>query len=397
MAESIVKAPLNADSKDYDFLAFSFNGKHSYDDFGIYRVSDGDRYNVELTPQMNDKTVDNVGGDGMFFFGTTHKQRVFNINFAFDHMDDGTLRAMRQWLNGKEIHDLWFDEEPYKVYSAKVTSTATIKHVAFEEKGGRIYKGEGSIQFTAYWPYAHTPDYVRTNYVYIPEYFQYVEFVTPIPNDYTISIKGYFPGGLNFLTRDSSGQQSRINISNSNANYTEVTVNTNDKKFLAIGPTQNSYVQAKIEAKRKNASDRTYYPVYCDLPGKYDGSYSTFKTFDWNAYGVLSPDEDSSQKGENYGDIPAPFILTDTNGVAANTSKTYKITEDLQITVGGTGQAAMSNIIWDSKTGIVSARIGTSEKNATISYTGNSLGGIPVGGCTPVLNGATLQYHYWYY
>ena len=145
MAESIVKPPLNASNIDYDFLAFSFNGKHSYDDFGIYRVSDGDRYNTELTPQMNDKTADNVGGDGMFFFGTTHKQKVFNVNFAFDHMDDVTLRAMKQWLDGKEIHDLWFDEEPYKVYSAKVTGTATMKHIAFEENGKRIYKGEGSI------------------------------------------------------------------------------------------------------------------------------------------------------------------------------------------------------------------------------------------------------------
>ena len=84
---------------------------------------------------MVDKTTDSVGGDGTFFFGTTHKQKVFNINFAFDHMDDATLRAMKQWLNGKEMHDLWFDEEPYKVYSAKVTGTATIKHVAFEENG----------------------------------------------------------------------------------------------------------------------------------------------------------------------------------------------------------------------------------------------------------------------
>jgi phage-related protein len=38
---------------------------------------------------------------------------------------------MKQWLNGKNIGDLWFSEEPHKVYSAKVTGSATITSVAF--------------------------------------------------------------------------------------------------------------------------------------------------------------------------------------------------------------------------------------------------------------------------
>lgn len=64
---------------------------------------------------------------------------------------------MRQWLNGKEIHDLIFDESPYKVYSAKVTGTPQLKTVCFEINGQREYRGEGTIQFTCYYPFAHTP------------------------------------------------------------------------------------------------------------------------------------------------------------------------------------------------------------------------------------------------
>jgi hypothetical protein len=52
---------------------------------------------------------------------------------------------MRQWLDGKEIHDLVFDEAPYKVYSAKVTGTPQLKTVCFSENDERIYKGEGTI------------------------------------------------------------------------------------------------------------------------------------------------------------------------------------------------------------------------------------------------------------
>jgi hypothetical protein len=69
MANSIVTIPSTA-QYDYDYLAFSFNGKHSWDDFGIYRVNDGDRYNIEIGPQSQDKTAENTGGDGMYFFGS---------------------------------------------------------------------------------------------------------------------------------------------------------------------------------------------------------------------------------------------------------------------------------------------------------------------------------------
>ena len=33
--------------------------------------------------------------------------------------------------------------------------------LCFDENGKRIYKGEGTVQFTAYWPYAHTPDIIQ--------------------------------------------------------------------------------------------------------------------------------------------------------------------------------------------------------------------------------------------
>lgn len=166
---SIVRVPKDS-SMDYDFIAFSFNNKHSYEDFGIYRVSDGNRYNTELNPQIADRTAEVMGSDGMIYFGSNYKQKVFNISFAFDGLTDIKIRELKQWLNGKEMHDLWFAEEPHKVYSAKVTGQPSIKVVPFDDDTyGRIYKGEGTVQFTAYWPYAHTPDKVQrwngTNWV----------------------------------------------------------------------------------------------------------------------------------------------------------------------------------------------------------------------------------------
>jgi hypothetical protein len=59
------------------------------------------------------------------------------------------LERLRRHFGDKQIHELVFDERPYKTYSAKVTGTATIKHIPFDEEVDgamtRVYKGEGSI------------------------------------------------------------------------------------------------------------------------------------------------------------------------------------------------------------------------------------------------------------
>ena len=119
----------------YDFIGFTYNGKHSIDYFGIYRTSDGNRYNDNLVPTMTDKTVDVPGSDGQLYFSTNHKNRQFSISIAFEHLTEVQYREMRSWLDGKGIHDLVFDEAPYKVYSAKVTGTPQLKTVCFDEEG----------------------------------------------------------------------------------------------------------------------------------------------------------------------------------------------------------------------------------------------------------------------
>lgn len=138
-----------------DFLGFTYNGVHS-SDLGIVRTSDGSRFNENLLPTIQDKTVQVPGGDGTYYFGSYYTQRQFSIPFAFDDLTDTQVRQLRARFGDKKIHDLIFDEAPYKTYRAKVTGSAQIKHVVFDEGPGeeRVYKGEGTIQFTCYDPYA---------------------------------------------------------------------------------------------------------------------------------------------------------------------------------------------------------------------------------------------------
>ena len=214
---STVKIP-NDFTFDYAYVAFSFNGKNSYDDFGIYRTSDGSQYSIPLIPELSEKTADSIGNDGMYYFETFHKKISFTIKFAFDKLTEQKLRELKLWLNGKEMGDLWFCETPYKVYTAKVTGTPQISALPFEEiidgVEKRVYKGTGSVQFVCYWPYAHTPDHIayksgteywtvdghiKTNYqIYFPEHAhtEWADMIANFPTTAAGVCVGENPGDL---------------------------------------------------------------------------------------------------------------------------------------------------------------------------------------------------------
>ena len=168
-----------------DFFGFSFKGYHS-SNLGIVRVSDGSRYDDTIIPAFQDKTVAVPGGDGTYFFESFYTNRTFNISIAFDALTEAQFRQLRQVFNGKEVGDLIFDEAPYKAYTVKVQSPPQLKYICFDMEvedqsttstilhnhdlythssasaytaptsPGRVYKGEGTIQFIGYRPYAHS-------------------------------------------------------------------------------------------------------------------------------------------------------------------------------------------------------------------------------------------------
>lgn len=137
-----------------DYIGFTYNGKHS-SDLGIVRTSNGSRFDENLLPTMQDKTAQVPGGDGTYYFGSYYTQRPFSVSFAFDDLTEEQIVNLKRHFGDKKIHDLIFDERPYKIWKAKVTGTATMKYIPFAEgETNRIYKGEGTIQFTCYQPYA---------------------------------------------------------------------------------------------------------------------------------------------------------------------------------------------------------------------------------------------------
>ena len=156
-----------------DYIGFTFNGVHS-SELGIKRTSEGSRFNESLLPTIQDKAIQIPGGDGMYYFGSYYTQRQFNISYAFDSLTEQQLSRIKAVFGDKKLHRLIFDEAPYKVYLAKVTGSASIKHIPFAEGAtNRVYKGEGSIQFTAYEPFA------RSVYKYLDQYITVIRTLQP--------------------------------------------------------------------------------------------------------------------------------------------------------------------------------------------------------------------------
>ena len=154
-----------------DFIGFTFGDVHS-SDLGIIRVSNSNRYTHDLLPAIQDKTVQVPGGHGTYYFGSYYTQRQFSVPIAFDQLSESELLRLFEVFGDTTLQRLIFDEAPYKYYMAKSTGTPQIKYICFEcetntdkfLRGENVYRGEGTLSFIAYFPFA------RSRYKYLEDY-----------------------------------------------------------------------------------------------------------------------------------------------------------------------------------------------------------------------------------
>jgi hypothetical protein len=100
------------------------------------------------------------------------------------------------------------------------------------------------------------------------------------------------------------------------------------------------------------------------------------------------------QNGDNFGDLPAPFKVSKTGVTAAGT--------ELQVGINKIKlMNSVTDLEWDSKTGLVTGMVGG--KRVPVPYTGTSYGALPVGDHEQESNeinlptGSSLDYQFWYY
>lgn len=139
-----------------DFTGFRFGNIHS-EDLHLLVISTSDRYEKNVLPENQDYSTDIPGGNGSYYFGSTFKNREFKVDVAFDNVDEKTWRRISNLFANDKLQDLVFDELPYKTYKAKIKSKPEFKFICFKNRdtGERVYKGEGTLNFVCYQPFAY--------------------------------------------------------------------------------------------------------------------------------------------------------------------------------------------------------------------------------------------------
>lgn len=446
---------------DFDFIGFTYNGKHSVRDLGIYRVSNSsNRYEEVFVPSMKEITASVPGQQGQYFFGTTIENKTFTIAFAFQDLTEKKIKEMKKTLNGDGIHDLIFDETPYKVYSAKITGKPTLKYLCFEKNGQRYYNGEGNLQFTCYFPYAHSPRNLQNpallesptiNFggyekVFFNGMTQYKNMLNNIleldcgltifnSTSISLTIPKYCIDSVVLYCFDSSGKSKIFTKKPAESSAEQITISFGEQPtdlyissvkyvlrvvFPASEATDwnglSSYVP-QIKPTIKGATTYNYYlknGIGCFLCPRADeagkcvncyhlADYPTKKQWTWGC------DLETHPTSENKGEREVPFQVSFKNIDTAQSTKCTLIVDETDgleewakiiVTV-----PPNCKVVWDSKTALVYA-IASDGKKTVLDASGDLCATIPPGktagisGISTVANCITelkLNYDYWYY
>lgn len=135
-----------------DFLGFQLGDVHS-ERINIVRVSSGNRYSDNLIPAFKDTTSEIPGSDGQYYWKTDFTTRTFQIVFAYDDLREEDLRKLSAMFGYKGLQPLIFDEFPYKKYMVKCSGQPDLKYICFDDGPLRHFKGEGTINLVAYFPF----------------------------------------------------------------------------------------------------------------------------------------------------------------------------------------------------------------------------------------------------
>lgn len=256
---------------------------------GIYRVSDSSRYNENLLPNFTDKTQVAPGADGTYYFTSQYTNRQISVSIAYDYMTEAVRKELVTIMARKKPFWLVFDEYPYKKYLVKAQSAPTLKWIPFNDPdNGRIYKGEGTLTFVCYNPYA------MSRFKFIEEYEE----------DY---LKRNI---VNVRLVSSTDYDKLIDLANNGKLLVRNYFSTTDLGLQTYGysPLSSKEVAAMSEAERNNTvfyywqygCIDEWWPQAVDLASNYDYSYDTFQETPSGTLATIY----------NPGDVDTDFILT---------------------------------------------------------------------------------------
>lgn len=354
-------------AQDTSFIDFSYGGQKA-SSFHLYRVSDGSRYNDNLIPTLTDKTAETPGADGMYFFNTYYKQRQFTINFAYDSLTETDLRNMRNWLNGKEVKPLIFDEKPDRQYFAKVTGAPSFKYIAFDEPIEPRYSNNLNLLHLK--PKAQITVPSDTSYIW-------QENISGISNNISFA-------SCSFLWNTNLSQwvfgPPVVGITAIKWDSTGACVAQQNTEWTIFNPTTEQ-AAALRDWFDLIVPDSTTHVIF-----KGEGSVQ-FTCFDPYAYSTTTTEQTHTAPATYNpatisvgGTAPTPFKVVSTDGLSADTTIQIQDNSNNVLYFVTLKEACSGNFEWNSATGMVKGTV----NNVTrpLKYTGNGMGNLEVD-CIP--------------
>lgn len=367
-----------------DFTGFTYNGIHS-SALGLTRVSSSNRYSDNLAPTFREHIVDVSSGDGKHHYGTDYPKRDISISVAFDGLDERQQQVIKtKWADG-EIHELIFDEIPYKVYSAKLENNSVIKHICFSENNQRVYKGEGTIKFVCYFPYAisrfeYQEDYVAVN---IPEWTEgedELEYLAGLAPDSGLGRATIVYDLIDDESETINGLIATEEVINDWPMAADLAV---DDESLISGELDNATVSYNTQMEYVN------YPEWILSSGI--PSNKDYGKFSGGAYKIY-----------NAGDVDVPFQVW----FVASTTTQFTISIDDNYSITAKNLKAAENdyyLVFNTDTHSIEGYDSAGEQTGNLynyCITVGSFFMLPVGEQSIKIEGAQphdIKFHYWYY
>lgn len=161
------------------FATFNYAGKDCAD-MGIYNVTSGSTYQMNIEPVFNDHTIEVPAYDGKYYYGTQITGQQFEFNCFAHDLSSLEYDKMRSWLSPRRIGRLVLSDQPYKYYLVKPVTVSSLAAYPLTNKqtpdysfmgdytdGDVVYTGNFTVTFeTVGSAYGYGFCYYRDDLIY---------------------------------------------------------------------------------------------------------------------------------------------------------------------------------------------------------------------------------------
>jgi len=161
------------------FATFIFDGKDCAD-MGVYNVTSGAVYTMNIEPTFSDNKLEVPAYDGRYYYGTQITGQQFEFNCFCHDLIATEYENLRAWLHPRRIGRLILSDQPYKYYLVKVVSVSNLGAIPLTTiqtpqysilgdhlRGDPVYTGSFTVTFeTVGSAYGYGLSYYRDDLIY---------------------------------------------------------------------------------------------------------------------------------------------------------------------------------------------------------------------------------------